>query len=143
MHRPPQLAAHGLQGGIELEFGCRAQHQQVQIARGACRATRHRAKDQGHVHARQASQGLAQHPHQGAVLLHLKGGQAKRRRQNLIRDQKVLNDYRLGSLKREKDDAQEVRDGMECGIRLEGFNDVKEGDLLEAYRIDEIKRTLN
>ena len=32
---------------------------------------------------------------------------------------------------------------MECGIRLEGFNDVKEGDLLEAYRIDEIKRTLD
>jgi translation initiation factor IF-2 len=31
---------------------------------------------------------------------------------------------------------------MECGIRLEGFNDVKEGDLLEAYRVDEIKRTL-
>jgi translation initiation factor IF-2 len=32
---------------------------------------------------------------------------------------------------------------MECGIRLEGFNDVKEGDLLEAYRVDEIKRTLD
>jgi translation initiation factor IF-2 len=32
---------------------------------------------------------------------------------------------------------------MECGIRLEGFNDVKEGDLLEAYRVDEIKRTLS
>ncbi len=32
---------------------------------------------------------------------------------------------------------------MECGIRLEGFNDVKEGDLLEAFRIDEIQRTLD
>jgi len=32
---------------------------------------------------------------------------------------------------------------MECGIRLDGFNDVKEGDLLEAYRVDEIKRTLD
>jgi translation initiation factor IF-2 len=32
---------------------------------------------------------------------------------------------------------------MECGIRLEGFNDVKEGDLLEAFRVDEIKRTLD
>ena len=61
----------------------------------------------------------------------------------MIRDQKVLNDYRMGSRKREKDDAREVRDGMECGIRLEGFNDVKEGDLLEAYRVDEIKRTLD
>jgi translation initiation factor IF-2 len=55
----------------------------------------------------------------------------------------VLNDYRIGSLKREKDDAKEVREGMECGIRLDGFNDVKEGDLLEAYRVDEIKRTLD
>ncbi len=62
---------------------------------------------------------------------------------HVIRDQKVLNDYRIGSLKREKDDAKEVRDGMECGIRLEGFNDVKEGDLLEAFRIDEIQRTLS
>jgi len=63
-------------------------------------------------------------------------------RVHLIRDQKVMNNYRIGSLKREKDDAREVRDGMECGIRLDGFNDVKEGDLLEAYRVDEIKRTL-
>ena len=63
-------------------------------------------------------------------------------RVHLIRDQKVMNDYRIGSLKREKDDAKEVRDGMECGIRLDGFNDIKEGDLFEAYRIDEIARTL-
>ena len=62
---------------------------------------------------------------------------------HVIRDQKVLNDYRIGSLKREKDDAKEVRDGMECGIRLEGFNDIKEGDLLEAFRVDEIQRTLS
>ncbi|MCA9049872.1 MAG: hypothetical protein KDA89_14150, partial [Planctomycetaceae bacterium] len=64
-------------------------------------------------------------------------------RVHVIRDNTVLNDYRIASLKREKDDAKEVRDGMECGIRLEGFNDVKEGDLLEAFRIDEIQRTLS
>ena len=62
---------------------------------------------------------------------------------HVIRDNTVLNDYRIGSLKREKDDAKEVREGMECGIRLDGFNDVKEGDLLEAFRIDEIQRTLD
>jgi translation initiation factor IF-2 len=72
----------------------------------------------------------------------LNGTISRDSRVHLIRDQKVMNDYRIGSLKREKDDAKEVRDGMECGIRLEGFNDVKEGDLLEAYRVDEIKRTL-
>lgn len=64
-------------------------------------------------------------------------------RVHVIRDQTVLNDYRINSLKREKDDAKEVRDGMECGIRLEGFNDIKDGDLLEAFRIDEIARTLD
>jgi translation initiation factor IF-2 len=73
----------------------------------------------------------------------LNGTISRDSRVHLIRDQKVLNDYRIGSLKREKDDAKEVREGMECGIRLEGFNDVKEGDLLEAFRIDEIQRTLS
>ena len=72
----------------------------------------------------------------------LNGTIARDNRIHVIRDNTVLNDYRIGSLKREKDDAKEVREGMECGIRLEGFNDVKDGDLLEAFRIDEIKRTL-
>ncbi len=63
-------------------------------------------------------------------------------RVHVIRDQTILNDYPIASLKRIKDDAKEVREGMECGIRLDGFNDIKEGDLLEAYRIDTVKRTL-
>ena len=62
---------------------------------------------------------------------------------HVIRDQTVLNDYAIASLRRVKDDAKEVREGMECGIRLDGFNDVKEGDLLEAFRVDEIKRKLD
>ncbi|MBX9702067.1 MAG: translation initiation factor IF-2, partial [Acetobacteraceae bacterium] len=62
---------------------------------------------------------------------------------HVIREQKILNDYGIASLKREKDDAKEVREGMECGIRLENFNDVKEGDLFEAYKIEEVRRTLD
>jgi translation initiation factor IF-2 len=73
----------------------------------------------------------------------LNGTIERSNRVHVIRDQTVLNDYNIASLKREKDDAREVREGMECGIRLEGFNDVKEGDLLEAYRIDMKKRTLD
>ena len=72
----------------------------------------------------------------------LNGTIERSNRVHLIRDQTVLNDYGIASLKREKDDVREVRDGLECGIRLEGFNDVKEGDLLEAFRIEERKRTL-
>ena len=72
------------------------------------------------------------------------GGTIERNnRVHVIRDQTVLNDYAIASLKREKDDAREVREGMECGIRLEGFNDIKEGDLLEAFRVEERKRTLD
>jgi translation initiation factor IF-2 len=72
----------------------------------------------------------------------LNGTIERNNRVHVIRDQKILNDYAIASLKREKDDVRDVREGFECGIRLEGFNDVKEGDLLESYRIDEIKRTL-
>lgn len=73
----------------------------------------------------------------------LSGSIERSNRVHVIRDQKVLNSYSIASLKREKDDVKEVREGMECGIRLDGFNDVKEGDLLEAYRVDEIKRTFD
>jgi translation initiation factor IF-2 len=60
----------------------------------------------------------------------------------VIRDQAVLNDYPIASLRNVKDDVREVRRGMECGIRLDGFNDIKEGDELQAFRIDQVKRTL-
>ncbi|HEV8069108.1 MAG TPA: translation initiation factor IF-2 [Planctomycetaceae bacterium] len=73
----------------------------------------------------------------------LSGTIERSNRINVSRDQTILNSYDIASLKRGKDDAREVREGMECGIRLEGFNDIKEGDLLEAFRVDEIKRTLD
>jgi translation initiation factor IF-2 len=72
----------------------------------------------------------------------LNGTIERNSRVNVIRDQKIINDYEIASLKREKDDAKEVREGMECGIRLTGFNDIKDGDLLEAYRVKEVKRKL-
>ena len=63
-------------------------------------------------------------------------------RVRIIRDNRILGDYPLESLKREKDDAREVREGYECGMKVGGFNDLKEGDVLEAYKIQEIARTL-
>jgi translation initiation factor IF-2 len=62
-------------------------------------------------------------------------------RARLIRDNRIIGDYAIDSLKREKDDAREVREGYECGIKLAGFNDLKEGDILEFYKIEEIART--
>ena len=63
-------------------------------------------------------------------------------RMRVIRDSTIIGDYPIESLKREKDDSKEVQRGMECGIKLDGFNDIKEGDTLEAYRIEEVARTL-
>ena len=63
-------------------------------------------------------------------------------RVRVIRENRILGDYPLESLKREKDDAREVREGFECGMKLRGFNDLKEGDVLEAYKVEEVARTL-
>jgi translation initiation factor IF-2 len=68
---------------------------------------------------------------------------ARNGRLRVIRDSRVIGEYGIESLKREKDDAREVRDGLECGIKLAGFNDVKEGDVLECFRIEEVARTLS
>jgi len=68
---------------------------------------------------------------------------ARNGRMRVIRDSRVIGEYGIESLKREKDDAREVRDGLECGIKLAGFNDIKEGDILECYRIEEVARTLS
>jgi translation initiation factor IF-2 len=59
----------------------------------------------------------------------------------IIRENRIIGDYALDSLKREKDDAKEVREGYECGIKLKGFNDIKEGDVFESYKTEEIART--
>lgn len=60
----------------------------------------------------------------------------------LIRDDVVIYDGTLASLRRFKDDVREVQNGYECGIGIENFNDIKVGDQIEAYEIVETKRTL-
>ncbi len=59
----------------------------------------------------------------------------------VVRDGTVIYDTSIAQLKRFKDDAREVSEGFECGILLEGFNDVKEGDILEAYETRQVERT--
>lgn len=60
----------------------------------------------------------------------------------LLRDNIVIHEGSIGSLRRFKDDASEVRQGFECGIGLERYNDIKEGDIIEAYKMVEIDREL-
>jgi translation initiation factor IF-2 len=57
-------------------------------------------------------------------------------RARLIRDQVVVFEGKFASLKRFKDDVKEVAEGYECGIGLDGFNDIKAGDIIEAYKIE-------
>jgi translation initiation factor IF-2 len=58
-----------------------------------------------------------------------------------VRDGTVIYETVIAQLKRFKDDAREVSEGFECGILLDGFNDVKEGDVLEVYETRQIERT--
>ena len=60
----------------------------------------------------------------------------------LVRDGVIVYEGRIASLRRFKDDVGEVREGFECGIGLENFQDLKEGDLIEAFRVEEVARSI-
>jgi translation initiation factor IF-2 len=64
-------------------------------------------------------------------------------RVRVFRDGRIVGEYDIDTLKREKDDAKEVSRGMECGIKLKNFNDVKQDDVFEVFRIEEVARTLS
>lgn len=64
-------------------------------------------------------------------------------RVRVIRDGAEVYDGTIGSLRRFKDDVKEVKDGFECGIGIENFNDVKVGDMFECYRRESVARTLD
>ncbi len=66
-----------------------------------------------------------------------RGAQAR-----LVRDDVVVYDGTMKSLRRFKDDVREVREGNECGIALENYQDMQPGDRLEIYQVEEIERTL-
>ena len=60
----------------------------------------------------------------------------------VLRDGVIIHEGSIASLKRFKDDVNEVQQGYECGVRIEGFNDIKEGDVIEVYKIVKIQREL-
>ncbi len=86
-----------------------------------------------------AVQGLAARHDRG---LHGHDGVVRRNAQvRVVRDGTVIYDTSISQLKRFKDDAREVSEGFECGILLDGYNDLKEGDILEAYETRQVERT--
>ena len=58
----------------------------------------------------------------------------------LVRDGIVIHEGKISSLKRFKDDVKEVGKGYECGIGIENYNDIKDGDIIEAYKMVEVER---
>jgi translation initiation factor IF-2 len=60
----------------------------------------------------------------------------------LVRDGATVYTGKIGSLKRFKDDASEVRNGMECGIAIAGYGDIKVGDIIEAFAVEKIAADL-
>ena len=72
---------------------------------------------------------------------YVKNGKIQRNAQvRVLRDNVVLHEGKISSLKRFKDDAREVMEGYECGIGIDGFNDLQVGDMIEAFVMEEVKR---
>jgi translation initiation factor IF-2 len=71
-----------------------------------------------------------------------KGKVLRNSRCRLIRDNQIIYKGRISSLKRFKDDVREVAEGFECGVKLENFNDIKDGDIVECFEIEKIARRL-
>ena len=72
----------------------------------------------------------------------LEGQIVRNARARVVRDGVIVYDGRVASLRRFKEDVREVAEGFECGIGIENFNDVKEGDIIEAYEVREVAREL-
>ena len=72
----------------------------------------------------------------------LDGTISRDNRVRLMRDDQVIFTGSLASLRREADDAKEVREGFECGIVIRNYNDIREGDVIESFKVIETKRTL-
>lgn len=70
----------------------------------------------------------------------ISGKIARNAKARLLRDGIIIHEGEIGSLRRFKDDAKEVQTGFECGIGLKNFNDIKVGDIIEAFQIVEVKR---
>jgi len=75
---------------------------------------------------------------------YVRNGQLRRgAKARLVREGVVVHESTIGTLRREKDDAREVEAGYECGVKLEGYNDIQIGDSIQCYRVSEVKRVLS
>ena len=78
----------------------------------------------------------------GEVIRHAIAEILARGEVRLIRDNVVIHEGKLSQLKRFKDDAKEVTAGQECGMAFESYQDMRQGDVIECYRVEQIQRSL-
>ncbi len=76
----------------------------------------------------------------GCLVTH--GTVSRPARARLLRDSVVVHDGKLGSLRRFKDDVREVKEGLECGLSFDGYSDIKQGDVVESYILEEVRPSL-
>jgi translation initiation factor IF-2 len=112
----------------------------IRAALGGMLAPEQRESDLGRAEVR----ALFRVPRQGVIAgcYVLDGTVTRGARARVVRDGIVIYDSRVESLRRFKDDVREVAAGYECGIGVENFNDLKEGDIIEAYEVREVARQL-
>jgi translation initiation factor IF-2 len=72
----------------------------------------------------------------------MEGKMLRNAKVRLLRDNVVMYEGKMSSLRRFKDDVKEVASGYECGIGLENYNDIKVGDIIEAFEIEKVAATL-
>jgi translation initiation factor IF-2 len=94
----------------------------------------------GHVEIRQVFRSSAIGNIAGCYVLD--GSVTRNARVRLIRDSVVVHEGRVHTLRRAKDDAREVLTGFECGIKIDNFDDIREGDIIEVFKIEEVAKTL-
>ena len=88
---------------------------------------------------RNAEHDVSVHGQQPPVTVPIEAG---RRRSGLRRDDVVVHEGKLSTLKRFKDEVREVPSGQECGMAFENYEDMRVGDVIECYRVEEIARAL-
>jgi translation initiation factor IF-2 len=71
----------------------------------------------------------------------LEGKVVRNEQIRLVRDGIIIHEGKISSLKRMKDDAKEVREGFECGIGIDNYNDIKVGDIIECFKMEQIERS--
>ena len=103
-------------------------------------APEHEEKVKGHAEIRQVYKASKIGNIAGCIVLD--GVFTRSDKVRLLRDGRITYTGNLGSLKRFKDDAREVREGFECGIKIAKFDDIKVGDVIEAFTMIEKRRTI-